>query len=283
MAEKEPHYYATDMRGRGRTVRVSDRDAYERRFSKAEGEKIVGETSPWYLYSEEAASNIYNHHPDAKILVILRDPVHLIQSLHQMNVVNTTEDRIELAEALAVEPKRREGEAIPENTWLIWDLLYTDVVQFCEQIDRYKYYFPSEKIRVVLFEKMISEADGFVEDVYRFLGVNSKFKPTMEKKNASHSVRNLGIRSLVRKSPVVSRALEIIPSKVRGAIGDFLSFFSRSVDYERTLRDSTANRLRSVLSEEVDTLNERVPYDLYSWWTFTPPSQSSDGSEGVMK
>ena len=270
MAEKEPHYFATDMRGRGRSVRVSDLDTYAERFGEATTESVVGETSPWYLYSSSAAENIFEYNPEAKILCVFRDPIDLIQSLHQMNVTNTTEDRVDLADALAVEARRHQGEEIPENTWLIWDLFYTDVVRFGGQLSRYESRFDSQRIRVLVFERFVSETDTVLEEVFEFLGVDPTVRPSSEAQNTAHPVRNLGIRQLIRRYRL-GNLLDNIPPWLRGLGGEFLSLFTSSVDYERDPHSSTANRLREELADEVAALDERVSQNLYRWWSFESP------------
>lgn len=42
----------------------------------------MGKASIWYLYSERAVEEIGEFDPQAKIIVMLRDPVEILHSLH---------------------------------------------------------------------------------------------------------------------------------------------------------------------------------------------------------
>jgi hypothetical protein len=267
MAPKEPHYFATDMAVLKGTQRVTTERDYLQRFEEAGGESIVGETSPWYLYSREAARNIASFNPSSKVIALLRDPVDLILSLHQMNVVNTTEDRLELADALAAEPLRRRGEAIPANTWLLWDLMYRDVVRYSEQLHRYLASFPEEQVHVVCFEALKTHPEPTMRDVCAFLEIDQDVPFQLSAKNTSHSVRNLGVRRLIRSSKWIGRYLNRISPRVRGCIGDALSLFSSTPRYERDATSEACQRLRRELADEVVATDALVNFDVYAWWS----------------
>ena len=51
-------------------------DYYQKSFySGWKDEKAVGDISPWYIYSEDAAKNIHQTIPEVKIIATLRDPI----------------------------------------------------------------------------------------------------------------------------------------------------------------------------------------------------------------
>src|SRR5689334_5600329 len=67
---------------------VSEWDDYLNLFDKVEGHTAVGEASAAYLWSATAARNIFSRRPDARIVMILRNPVEraFSQYLHQLSV-----------------------------------------------------------------------------------------------------------------------------------------------------------------------------------------------------
>ena len=107
---KEPHYFGSDLDFRYRR-RPSDQQ-YRSYFAGAGDRRRIGEGSVWYLYSECAADEIGQAVPDARIIVMLRDPVEMIPSLHSQFVYNGHED-LALADALAAEEDRAQGRRIP--------------------------------------------------------------------------------------------------------------------------------------------------------------------------
>ena len=100
-AEKEHNHFATDLVPA--TDPYASREHYLALFRDASFEKRVGETSVFHLYSKSAAENIRAFHADAKILVMLRDPLEFVASYHSQMVWNGDAALADLAEALAAE------------------------------------------------------------------------------------------------------------------------------------------------------------------------------------
>ncbi len=75
---KEPHFFNTDER-----QGVESLPAYESLFDKAGPRHVaVGEASVWYLYSSVAVASILRYRPDARFIVMLRNPVEMAPALH---------------------------------------------------------------------------------------------------------------------------------------------------------------------------------------------------------
>ena len=61
---------------------VTEWPDYLRLFRKAEGQKAIGEASVCYLWSESAAANIHRSVPNARIILVLRNPVEMVFSMY---------------------------------------------------------------------------------------------------------------------------------------------------------------------------------------------------------
>ena len=131
---KEPHYFGSDLdfRYRRRPNEEQDRSY----FTNAGDRSRIGEASVWYLYSECAADEIWEAVPDARIIVMLRDPVEMIPSLHSQFVYNGHED-LPLSEALEAEEDRAAGRRIPPEANFPRGLLYRRVATYAPQLARY--------------------------------------------------------------------------------------------------------------------------------------------------
>src|SRR5688572_27472269 len=62
---------------------VRNLDAYHRLFEAARAGSVIGECSPLYLFSDVAPARIHAHIPNAKIIVILRQPIDRAFSNYQ--------------------------------------------------------------------------------------------------------------------------------------------------------------------------------------------------------
>ena len=94
MARKELHYFGSDLRYHhpGRSE-----DNYLDHFDTSgdqgpSGPQRVGEASTWYLSSQLAAAEIHAFAPTARIVMMLRNPVSWLHSLHSHLVFSGDED-----------------------------------------------------------------------------------------------------------------------------------------------------------------------------------------------
>ena len=98
-AVKEPGYFCTDLQresdkflGERVGFPFREKKQYKKLFSEPHNFEYNGEASSLYLYSKTAAQEIRDYNPDAKIIVILRDPVEFLYSLHFQYVKEGVED-----------------------------------------------------------------------------------------------------------------------------------------------------------------------------------------------
>jgi hypothetical protein len=105
---KEPHFFASDLQIDS-TWRVQTKAGYLRLFESASEAKRIGEASTCYLFSRRAAATIKELSPDARIIIMLRNPVDFINSVHLQLINGANEDIIDLGEAWRAECDRRDS------------------------------------------------------------------------------------------------------------------------------------------------------------------------------
>src|SRR5262245_55217092 len=95
---KEPSYFSRELiesrteAERWETPWRYDESAYLKLFDAAKPTQVVlGEASTTYLYSHRAPAAIRALAPEARIVVMLRDPVELVQALHAQKVLEGEE------------------------------------------------------------------------------------------------------------------------------------------------------------------------------------------------
>ena len=108
---KEPHFFGSDLQQRWRPTKSQ----YFSCFAKARDEKRVGEASVHYLYSKCAAAEIKEFCPEARIIIMLRDPVEMLYSLHSQSIFSGNEVINDFEEALEAEADRKLGRRIPRG------------------------------------------------------------------------------------------------------------------------------------------------------------------------
>src|SRR3546814_17607113 len=81
---------------------------------------------------------------------MLRNPIDVIYSLHGQFLFSGNADRASFERALKAEPLRRNGRAIPRTAHFPHGLLYSEVVRYSEQIERFVAHFGRENIATVI-------------------------------------------------------------------------------------------------------------------------------------
>ncbi|MCW5935662.1 MAG: sulfotransferase, partial [Fimbriimonadia bacterium] len=85
---------------------ITDKEVYTALFNDVSEEKVWGEASPIYLYSEPAPERIKNYAPDAKLVAILRHPIERAYS-HYLHLIRDNREPLrDFGKALDLEPER---------------------------------------------------------------------------------------------------------------------------------------------------------------------------------
>jgi len=125
-------------------------------FSEATGYKAVGEISPDCLANENCAERIARHLPDAKLIVILRNPIDRAYSAYLKFIRPQT--------GLSFES------AIDRHYGLLEYGLYH------EQLMRFFKFFRREQFLILLYEDLSRNNEGALKIVFSYLEVDDKFE-----------------------------------------------------------------------------------------------------------
>ena len=213
---KEPHYFCADLNderdqnrgGRQDGWPIVGLEQYLWLFRNAGDAPVRGESSVLYLYSQAAAQQIAQFDPGAKILVMIREPVSFLRSLHSLLVYQGDETCHSFVGALDLEEDRRRGDRIPSLVRIPSIMWYSRMAAFSEQIRRYLECFPPEQVKVVVFDDFRGNTREVYADVLRFLGVDDRVPL------ADASPRNLNKRPRWRRLALWSRRLHPLAIKL---------------------------------------------------------------------
>ncbi len=177
---KEPSFYCD-------TYGVASYEFYLSLFKDATTQKRIGEASTTYLSSPESAQKIHDAVPNAKIIILLRNPVDRAYSLYRWMFQHGYETIAGFEDALAAEyPARKDnhefisGKFYKGSFSYYWDFLYFSSGLYCEQVNRYYRLFPRDQLAVIIFEEFAKDTRRTVRDLYKFLGVDANFDPQIE-------------------------------------------------------------------------------------------------------
>jgi hypothetical protein len=152
---------------------------------------IVGEASPYYLSHPAGAERMAGGIPDAKLIVLLRDPVKRAISHHLHMVWEGHEKEKDLDKALDLESTRLEG---LEAKLLADPSLVSRVHQhfsyisrghYAPQLERLFKHFDRDNVLVMATETLTGKTPESMEKIQQFLGVKVDPSIGLEKRNAS--------------------------------------------------------------------------------------------------
>lgn len=263
---RETFHFCTDLDVHP-GMQVADRDEYIKLFRRAGDRRARIDGSVWHLYSKAAAANIKQFDPEAKIIIMLRQPIDMIWSLHGWHLYTAADDILDFGEALAAQDDRRAGRRIPSDTVSPQMLLYTDVVMFSEQVKRYFDTFERDRVKVILFDDFIADTPGEFRKVLEFLDVYSDFKADFSVHGAASEIRNPAIKQLFRRHRWLRTGLgRAVPDSVRGAMGKTLAAMKpRAAQRERNMDPALRLRLLEQFRPEIERLGTLLDRDLSHW------------------
>lgn len=231
---KEPCYFSTYGEHMGL-------DNYLNLFIQARKEQVlVGEASTAYLSDPVSADRIHAFRPDAKIIIVLRNPVSRAYSLYNWMVQDGYEYSKTFEDALALEEQRAKKE-IPNwyEPQYYWNYQYFRSGLYSEQVQRYLKKF-GDNVLILKFEELRDNPQKTYTIVCGHLGVEP-----IEVKNAIH---NPGKR-------VISAKVQFLLRKVNQ------SMFSAATQSQNS-REMILS-LKEAYSESIEKISKVAGLSLY--------------------
>ena len=176
---KEVHYFDLNY-GKG--------ENWYRSFFPMRGNTLSGEASPYYLFHPHVPERIKRDLPEAKLIVLLRNPTERALSQY-FHAVRRDGETLDIKTALESEETR----IGPELEKMVNDPDFqSELVQlrsykqrglYLEQLERYWKRFPKEQMLVLCSETFFSQPEEVLKQVYRFLELDYKPIANLEPQN----------------------------------------------------------------------------------------------------
>ncbi len=264
MAEKELHYFGKDLKIKNKLSPTE----YLQQFNNIQNEKIIGEASVWYLYSKTAAEEIKIFCPGAKILIMLRNPVEVLHSLHSQNLFDGNEDVFDFEKAVSLDEERKKGNKLPNSLDFTELPLYIDSVLFYEQVKRYLDVFGRANVNIILYDDFEANSREVVIKTFRFLNVNDEIEIDYGIINPNKRIKLFFIHRLLKNPSSKLKKLVriIIPfKKIRHAV--MVNIFSLNVKVKKRnkINNSLNTRLKSFVADDIYLLSKLINRNLSKW------------------
>lgn len=269
---KEPYHFGSDLEIRLRPY--ADRRRYLELFHGAGAAQQAGEASVLTLYSKTAPHEIRELSPSARIIIMLRDPVEMVRSMHAHNLLLGNEDLPDLEQALAAEAERRRGRRISWTCFGPAALQYRALGKYAEPVRRYRGVFGRDRVRCILFDDLKNDPERTYRETLAFLGLEPAGLPEFKAHNGQQRWRSQRAgRATMTTFSICHHLSTHLPTRIlrRSMLAALAILFylpmranlatARPSPISAELRDA----LRQVFREDVEQLAGLLGRDLSSW------------------
>ena len=273
LGRKEMHYFGSDLKFGSQFYR-RDEQAYLAEFEACGDATRIGESSVWYLFSRTAAQEIKAFNPEARIIIMLREPATMMYSMYHQFLCDGNEHLSTFEEALKAEDDRRAGRQLSRQNYFAQGMLYRAAARFTDQVKRYFDVFGREQVQVIIYDDFAKDTAGLYAQTLEFLGVSpGKVDPGMNfgVVNGNQSVKSTALRAFLQDPWVRGTAVRLRPLLPKAAfallqeVGQHLNSKNlrpaKRTPFEPELRMS----LQREFAPEVERLSELLGRDLTHW------------------
>jgi hypothetical protein len=217
---KEPSFFCEPFQVIRNPIR------YAGLFRDAGGATAVGDASHAHLTHPQAAETIKAFFPDARFVLIFRNPADRALAMYSYMLENGYETHPTFERALAAEDARfasaRFRRHCPHS---FWNFMYFRSGLFGEQVARYLEHYPRERFHVTTLDDLQADPDRVLGDIEEFIGVTRRTHGELPRYGSSKGVRSIRLqvveRSLIRKLarrnvPLMEQVRQQINARNRG-------------------------------------------------------------------
>ncbi len=269
---KELHYFALDFPDVQKIIFKSVEE-YLTVFADAGDRHLaVGEVSPLYYYSKVALKNIREFDPAIKIILILRNPVDFVQSVHQLNLGLLREDEPDLAKAWELQETRKQGKMIPKICREQALIQYGEMGLFGKYVEKVFEVFPKEQVLVVLFDDFAANPKAVYETILSFLNVPSDGRQEFLPVNASYEHKSKHLARIIHPPQSIYKLFMRIISlfgvnsmKKVSLIYNKIEMFNARRIPRSSIDPILRRKLQSYFREDIQKLANLINRDLSIW------------------
>jgi hypothetical protein len=224
---KEPHYLALAGTspaftgpGDAETINraaVTDATAYRELFSGGESFAARGDASVSTLYyASTAGPRLKELNPEARVVLVLRDPVDRAFSSHQYLRNRGFEPEPDFLTSVAEEPRR-----IEQGWHHLWH--YTAMSRYADDVERLREVMGAENVGIWWYDDVVTPDSGTIEEIQGFIGLEPVVGPqALTRVNASGQERSAAAAGMMhaasRSRLLRSTVKAVVPFSIRERI-----------------------------------------------------------------
>jgi hypothetical protein len=217
---------------------------YLKIFEKAgDSHRYVGEASAVYLTDPSSAKRLFDYNPDARIIIMLRNPADRAYSLYNWMVQDGYEYANSFEDALDLEEERQKKQ-IPNwyEPQYYWNYMYFHSGLYCEQVRNYLDLF-RESVLIIKFDEFKSDLSQAYKKVCSFLQID---------------VNEVSAKIYNPSRAVFSPRLQFILRKINSSLLTLVNESTSSGELENRVRQHYKEYLSKLSQVTSVTLPEKI-------------------------
>lgn len=260
---KEPSLFARDLSGSHSSLekRINDWESYLQLFNRApRTTKFLGEASVYYLFSRCAVPRIMQTCPDARLVVMLRNPVDLVASYHNQRIRNGVEVP-SLENAWNLQEKRKQGRQLPPTFTDGALLQYADIAKLGTQVERLLHHADKQQVHFIVYDDFTKDPCAAYKGLLDFLELPDDGRSDFQQINASMSFRWSGLEAALQTTRRLRARLGL-----PGGLGIHAAINRINGVHRRpALRPEFRGQLYDFFRDDVSLLSRLIDRDLSTW------------------
>lgn len=252
-AMKEPSFFASSFQW------VKDPVKYVALYEPAAGAKSVGDASHVYLEDPGSPRVLQAFFPEARFVLVFRDPAARALGLYAHMVEGGHETRRTFERALAVEDRRFHSERFRRTCGQsFWNYMYFRSGLFGEQVQRYYDHFDRDRFWFTTLDRLITEPAVTMRSLHHFLGVEPLEVGEFPRDGTSKGTRSIALQYTERR---VLRPIARRTGDAGESVRSRINRWNRRAD-KPAMRPETRSRLQERFEPDLRRLRDLTSIDL---------------------
>ena len=234
--------------------------------------ELIVEASPVYLYAPEAVERILEIDPNAKLVVMVRNPVDLVHSLHGRMLYTMDEDVKDFATAWRLREARSRGESLPKRCRHPSVVDYGFVGSLGARVEELFARVGRERCHVIVYDDLKDRGPETLRKLLRFAGVDSEIKLKLKRARPNNAYKREWLQPYVTNPPKpIFKLLELWERKGKGRTGYLRPLRKRFKKWntkpvERNVLDPALRaELADAFAADIEKLSKLLDRDLGHW------------------
>lgn len=240
---------------------IQEPAAYQELFREAGAHQLTGEASTTYLYSAVAARKLRAHRPDAKVILILRNPVERAYSHYLMALKFGFTDQT-FQQALRMD-KQQHPKGWGQSE------LFLELGCYAGQVQRFLAHFPRDQVFIAFYDELQAQPQSLLQRIGSFLGVGAYPFDLQHQPNEGAVPRAPRLNRLLHKGGLRTSLGSLLPDNLKHKLKQW---YLKKPESSTLIGPVTERYLRLYYRRDVQQLSHLTGHDLSQWMQRTAPN-----------